>query len=517
MDRQRFLIPALALIALWRLALLPTLQLSADEALGFLFSTRPDLCHLEMGPLTPWLIRLSTAIFGQTEFGVRLWAPVLAFLASVMLWRVGRGVASATVASWAVVVLQVIPAFNLAATTMTSSIVGMTATMGCILALRLALQNPHPRNSGWYWTAACLLLAILADWRNLLAYGCIVAVLGVPLRRRHHLGEFGFRLISAAAALGIGSFLFWNQLNHWPVWEMGEAEPLWAVLPNVLRWIILISPGLFTLVVWALAQSTRAGKRLPEHGPLIAFALPYAALDFGWGPMERLPCMGWPIWIALSCLILADHAVGIVTTHLGKKITLRTGAFLLAAAFSIALMRSDLIRSVGLPWIAGNETNAKSIWLRWLRSDPSGRMMGWKLGAEALDGLLKAHSHAHRPWFVIAQDWQLAALTEFYLPPETHVLRPTASYPRIHVIQGVDRSSPHALWPRYDSVVTGQEPFAGRDAFYLTEATAQKAPPEIRRIFSRVELLTVVRIMHGGHELRTLKIFACHEYRPPEF
>ncbi|MDB6140595.1 MAG: hypothetical protein JWO94_3667, partial [Verrucomicrobiaceae bacterium] len=50
MDRQRFLLPALALLTVWRMALLPTVELSPDEALAALYGHHFQAWYLEMGP-----------------------------------------------------------------------------------------------------------------------------------------------------------------------------------------------------------------------------------------------------------------------------------------------------------------------------------------------------------------------------------------------------------------------------------------------------------------------------------
>lgn len=516
MDRQRFLISALALLMVWRLALLPTVELSPDEALAVMHAQRPDLWHVEMGPLTPWLVHISTSWFGVTELGVRLWAPILAFIASVCLWRLGRGLFDPNVASWAVVVLQVIPAFNLAATSITPAIVSLTALLGLILSLRIGLHRAHPVHISWPLAALCMLLAMLADWRNALAYGCVLAALGIPQKRRHHLRRPGFLLITGGFAIGAGMFLFWNQMHGWPQFETGEAEPMWSFAPNLLRWIFLASPVLATMLLWSLIRSTRWWRMLSGHGLLLAFALPYALLDFAYGPMERWPAAGWPVWMALAALVMADHSLGSVTLPMPKKILLRTGGFLLAALFSMLLLRTDMVRGMGLPWTPLHQRDARQTWLRWFRIDPSGGMMGWKQGALALETVVRGSKSPTGDWFLLASDWQLAVCTEFYLSPQLPVLRPRPDYPLIHVPQGAVRGNPHSLWPRYDTVMEGAEPFAGRDALYLTDDDRQTVPPEIARQFNRTEVLSILRIMHGGQQVRALKIFACHGWRAPE-
>jgi hypothetical protein len=518
MDRQRFLIPALALLMVWRLALLPTVELCPDEALAVLYAQRPALWHVEMGPLTPWLVGWSTQWCGETELGVRLLAPVLAFMASICVWRLGHGLFNATVASWAVVILQVVPAFNVAATTMTSSITGFTALCGLVLCLRIGLHRAHPNHVSWKLGAVCLALAIFADWRNGLAYLCVIAALGISPRRRHHLKRPGFLLLSVGFAAAFGCFLWWNQMQGWPMWHTGEAEPHWAVAPNVLRWMVLLSPVIASLMVWTLIRSTRWWRSLQGHGLLLAFAVPFAVMDLAYGPTERWPHMGWPLWMALSTLLLADHSLGSTALPMSRKILLRTGGFLLAALFSICLLRTDMIRSMGVAWRPVHQAQPRHIWEEWFRLDPAGGMMGWRLGASALHTVLRENKPPSGDWWVIASDWQLAAATEFYLPADAPVLRPLPEYPRVHTVQAAAPTSPHSLWKRYDSVLAGEDPFSGRDALYLTDdAEREHVPGEIARMFQRTEVLTILRVVHGGQVVRHLKIFACHGWRAPEW
>ncbi|MFM2168639.1 MAG: hypothetical protein RIS79_3010, partial [Verrucomicrobiota bacterium] len=57
----------------------------------------------------------------------------------------------------------------------------------------------------------------------------------------------------------------------------------------------------------------------------------------------------------------------------------------------------------------------------------------------------------------------------------------------------------------------------GQDALFITDdPAAVKPPPELEARFASWELLSVARVMHAGNEVRWLKIFSCHDFRPPE-
>jgi hypothetical protein len=119
MNRQRFLLPALLLLTVVRLGLLPLRELAPMESYAALCSERAAIWHAMLGPVLPWLVKLTTTIFGINEFGVRFASPLLMLGASWLLWRLARGLFDANVASWSVVLFNVLPIVNLASVTMT--------------------------------------------------------------------------------------------------------------------------------------------------------------------------------------------------------------------------------------------------------------------------------------------------------------------------------------------------------------------------------------------------------------
>lgn len=519
MDRQRFLIPTLALITMWRLALLPTLELSPDEGLALFYSRHLQLWYLEMGPLVPWLVKLSTLLFGTGELGVRFMAPVLALVASICFWRLCRGVFDPNTAAWSVVVLQMVPAFNVAAISMTGSIVSLALLLAFVMALRHALHRAAKWDRMWGVTALCLLLAVLVDWRNGLAYVCALAALWESRRRRHHVISPGFSMVTLGMLVGIGCFVRWNMVNQWPSWEAGELEPVWQVWPNVLRWLMLGSPVLVALLVWAIGRCWRGRRSLGHDDVLVmAFVVPFALFDFAWGPRERWPHCGAMLWLVLGIGLLMHHNVAVLTMRIQRKIVLRSATLLLAALQSMVMMRTDFVRSLGLNWALQKDVAVKSSWSSFLWADPSSCMMGWKQTSDVVDQVLAASSTSGaEPWFVIARNWQLSVMLDAELPVSSPVMQPTADYPRIHVVESPEREHAISLLPRYDALVEGQSAFLGRHALYVSDQASTATPPSvIRRAFERWETLSIVRVMHAGQEVRTVKIFACYGYKPPD-
>jgi 4-amino-4-deoxy-L-arabinose transferase-like glycosyltransferase len=517
MDRQRFLLPMLALLTVWRLALLPTIELSPDEALGLFYARHPDWWHLEMGPLTPWMIKISTTLFGSSPIGLRWMAPLLGLAITLMIWRLCRGVFDTASATWTVLLVQVLPAFNLISTTMTSSTVGLTTGLLFMLCFRQAMHRASAWHAYWWLSALALCLSILADWRLALLYGSAVLTMAVPPRRRHHLRAPGHFLLILATLTGLAVMLLWNLRHDWPTWESGELEPVWSIVPSVLRWTLLASPFVLTLLVWVARMCWRQRDKMPlDVWLFFSVIIPMGILDFGWGPRERWPHMGFPIWLVLGLGVLSYVSISAWQMHVRAKIMIRTLAVLMTALQTMVLLRTDLLRSLGLRWGLHSDLS-EFAWHRFFKYDPSGVMQGWEQAGDVLDQVLRGiPQETDQRWFVIADSWQLATCLDAYLPSDAPLLQPGQDYPRIHTLQTAERNHPMALYPRYDWLAGQGQRFRTGRALFVTDSNRPKPPPAITQAFQHCEAVSIIRIMHAGYEVRTLQIFACHDYKPPD-
>jgi hypothetical protein len=475
MQRQRFLFAALGLLTLWRWALLPTLELAPDEALA-VFRVKhghwggfPD-----MGPLVPLFVRLGMLIGGDGEFGVRFFAPLLALAASLAVWRLMRGLFDAQIAGWAVVIVNVLPAFNLAAVTLTPATVVFTLVPTAALCLRIALLHAHPLHWAWWAAAACVFGTVLAQPP---AFGVMLAVtmvFALPERLRHHLHANGFLVIVGLWSVA-GVCWLWSGA-HW-VW------PEWRLFPNLFRWSVLASPLLLVLFVIAARMAWDRASLMSQRSLPLAMLLPLAALDLLYGPNHRWPDMGGAVWMLFAAMLLAHRGtvLGVIASE--EKISLRTIALVLAALQSAFLLQTDLPRTLGLKWPFSQNTTASSDYTHFFTSDPSKAMRGWRESAKLVSAALK-QAGPDGSWFVMANDWRLAVELDHYLG-------------QTEPVQSIGDD------------LSGSK---GRSAIFVTDDPAAIAPPEaLKARFERLEVISVARVMHAGNEVRWLKIFACHD------
>ncbi len=93
----------LVLGTIFRLWYSTHLELVGDEAYYWLWSRHPDYCYLDKGPVIAWFISAGTALFGQTVFGIRFFATLLALGTGIGIFFLARRLFSDRVAFWSVV------------------------------------------------------------------------------------------------------------------------------------------------------------------------------------------------------------------------------------------------------------------------------------------------------------------------------------------------------------------------------------------------------------------------------
>lgn len=480
MSRQRFLFAALGLLTLWRWALLPTLELSPDEALAVFRAKHGGMAGFhEIGPLVTLLAKLGMGIGGANEFGVRFFAPLLALAASLAVWRLMRGMFDAQIAGWSVVIVNVLPAFNIASITLTASTVVFVLAPACALCLRVALAHAQPLHWAWWAAGMCVFCTAMAQPPALGMMAAVVMVFALPERLRHHLHASGFLVIAGFWIVALACWLFDGAPFTWPEWRM---------IPNLLRWSVLASPLLLVLFVLAVRMAFDRATLLSQRSLPLAMLLPLAAFDFFFGPNHRWPDMGGAVWIVFAAMLLAHRGTVLGGVTIENRVSLRTISLVLAALQSAFLLQTDFPRTLGLRWSFSRQTGTSSDYTRFFAADPSRSMRGWKESAKLVSATLKQTNH-DGSWFVLASDWRLAVELDHYLGQN-------------EVVKSLDDD-----WRDH----------AGGSAIFVTDDPAAIAPPDaVKARFDRTEVLSVARVMHAGNEVRWLKIFACHDYRPPD-
>ena len=138
------------------------LELVGDEAYYWLWSRHPDFCYLDKGPVIAWFISAGTALFGQTVFGIRFFATLLALGTGIGIFFLARRLFSDRVAFWSVLLAAVTPLFAVGATLMTIDTVYIF--FWTLAALTFWYAKDQTRLGWWLLTGVLVGLSMLSKY-----------------------------------------------------------------------------------------------------------------------------------------------------------------------------------------------------------------------------------------------------------------------------------------------------------------------------------------------------------------
>lgn len=171
------------------------LSLAPDEAQYWTWSRHLDFGYYSKPPLIAWQIRLTTALFGNTELGVRIGSLIYGFLQALILYKIESLLKNPF---WAAITMAFSPLgifLSFAATTDPGSIFFLT------LALYMLLKGGRFSLCG-----LCIMLGALYNWRIFFFWPLLLVCLPFfpKLRSKKLIGAIAISLIALVPTL------YWN-------------------------------------------------------------------------------------------------------------------------------------------------------------------------------------------------------------------------------------------------------------------------------------------------------------------
>lgn len=201
---------ALLLIRLVVLFIVPW-GLHGDEAQYWAWSKEPAFGYFSKPPIIAWVIGITTSLFGDAEWAVRLSAPFLHIATSVMIFLTGRRLFTSEAGFWAALTYALMPAVWL------SSYI-MSTDAALLLCWAVALHAWACLRSGDGWGRVLQLgLALGLGLLSKYAMAFMLPVIGLAIifdkpSRAALYGLKGFVVAVLAAAL-LTPNLMWNAAN----------------------------------------------------------------------------------------------------------------------------------------------------------------------------------------------------------------------------------------------------------------------------------------------------------------
>lgn len=521
MTRSRAVWIFLALLTAIRLALLGSSELTGDEAHYWMWSQRLAPSYFSKGPGIALVIRGGTALFGDSEFGVRFWSPILAAGTSILLFYFARRLFSETTAFWTVIALNVTPIFNIGSFVMTIDPLSIFFWVAAMFVFWLAVEKTPDFTLWWPLAGLCVGLGFLCKYTNALELVSIALVLALAPRLRREWKRPGIYALLSVFALCTLPPIIWNAQHDWITLahlrargSLDEApgfHPL-ETLAYLGEHFVTYSPLLFGGLIIAVVANRRRFRQQFKVLFLVWFGLPV----FLFYLLLSLNKAAAPNWDGLAFLSLGVLAVSYWRERIEGRASLKYGAaaaLLLALGMSALALDSDLLRTFGV---------------NVARRDPSDRMRGWKAAAATVETLRREVEAATgtRP-FVIADERDRASEFSFYFRDKR---AEGPGHPLVYIPESQDIVNQFSFWPRYDEFVplspgssrpdgevyteeNGVNPFLGRTALYVQANGKERVPHNIRVAFESATPLATIEVQRFGRVLRELRVFVCRNYR----
>ena len=204
----------IAAMTVLRIAYADVMELRTDEAYYWTWSKESALSFLDHPPMIAWLIRFSTAIFGDTAFGVRFCGIVAMLVTQLLLadivWRVTRDIRAVV---FAVLMMEAALYYGLLMAKVAPDVALIPFAVAMIWALVRLAESNDPR----WWLAAGLFagLALLSKFTVVMWLPAVAAFALVPdWRWRRLRSPYPYLAVLIALVL-FSPVLIWNAQHDW--------------------------------------------------------------------------------------------------------------------------------------------------------------------------------------------------------------------------------------------------------------------------------------------------------------
>jgi 4-amino-4-deoxy-L-arabinose transferase-like glycosyltransferase len=432
----------LLVTTLLRLRLLTLLELVPDEAYYWEWSRRLSWGYYDQGPMIAYVIRLTTRLFGDTEFGVRFGVCMASLVALWCSYLLARRLFSPLAGFLTVLALGVTPLMAVGSLIATYDPLLVCFWAVALVCLERALFAPEERTQrrAWLWAGVAVGCGFLSKHTMLLLLPCLLLFLLLSPSHRHWLRRPQPYAAFGIAMLLYGGVFWWNAHHHW--WTFGHllfltkktgGNPLRRLGDFVGSQALLLGPGLFLASLAAAVPAWQ--RRSPAQLFLLCLGLPvlifFCLLTFkskvqaNWAPCT---------WITLAVLWAGQVAQRIEAKVIQAKMEQEANQSKIQNPKSKIRLRLQLAGPVLVVSLSLFLTLA--LLIPQLRvalgvrlppdQDVSNTAYGWRTLAAHVQELrreMEGTGGRHRV-FIAGNGYQYTALMAFYLPdhPETYDL-----------------------------------------------------------------------------------------------
>ena len=264
-ERWRTLAFGLLLCSvLLRLVYCSQIELLPEETYYWNYAQHLDLGYLDHPPMVAWLIGAGTAVFGDTEIGVRLGALLCGVIAACFVYRLTCNLFDEVTALVALVVMQMLPFFFSSGILMTPDAPLTAAWAALLYFLERALLANRP--SAWWGAGISLGLGLLSKYTIAMVVPAAFIFMVWDVQARRWLTHWLPYAALALACLIFTPVIYWNATHEWASFAFQTArrlaeKPRFSLHKLILSVLVLLTPaGVVGLATALWGKSDAAGE-----------------------------------------------------------------------------------------------------------------------------------------------------------------------------------------------------------------------------------------------------------------
>ncbi|MFM9889826.1 MAG: glycosyltransferase family 39 protein [Rickettsiales bacterium] len=271
----------LAVLAVhWLNQLGPTYGLMYDEAQYWFWGKHPAFGYYSKPPMIAWAMGLSTALFGDHVFGVRLLAPVLQLGTGLVLAATARLLGqSRDTAAWVLMIYVTLPLVSVNSNFFATDVPLLLCWSVALYAAIKAITVP---GAGRWWLVVGLAsgLGLLSKY-TMVAFGAsvLLALITVPGARRQFASPWLWLGVLLALAL-FAPNLWWNAAHQFVTFQHTEDNVITKQVTLYQRDLLIFTAApLLLFGPWlsvALVRSLRGARSDATLRSLHLFVWPLA-------------------------------------------------------------------------------------------------------------------------------------------------------------------------------------------------------------------------------------------------
>lgn len=454
-----------------------TIQLGEDEAYQWQWSKHLALSYYSKPPMIAYTQFLSTTLWGDTEFGVRFFSPVIGAVLGLLLLRFMAREVSARAGFFLLAIISTTPLLAVGSTLMTVDPLSVLFWTLAVLAGWRAIQ-PDGLTRHWCWVGVWMGLGLLSKYTALLQWLCWVVFFMLWRPARPHLrrpGPYLALLINAVSAFPV---LIWNWQHGWITVEhvAGNAsvgQP-WHFTLRYLAEFLGAEFGLWN-PYWFVAAAMAAILfwRRQRGDVRLVYLFSMGAPLFLCYLLFTLHARALPNWVAPS--ILPTFCLMVTYWHDRWPATGRLAAWTFAGGLIFGTLVVIPLHDTRLITRATGISLPRDF-------DPLHRVHGWRevaeLAGQARQELLKEG----KPVILIGSDYGITSQMAFYAPGTREAGR---ERPLVFCRTTETPSNQYFFWPGYREL-------KGVNAIYATPRKLKTSwgeflkDPEGRRLQRRL-------------------------------